>query len=513
MKFIFILIICFNLQCILGVEPSQARVQMLYNSLDPKSIPEHLAFYQLYKNTPLGKQALNVSWQLLSGKNKPVNNQIDHLTLNPSIIDKLVNLVNKQSDQEITVLNDDELKIINFLSRDLPHKKLKGYLATSEEEVLKLPPDEIDLARGLFLSQLGNSESAMLQLQSYEAMIDLMALQILAKLPINATPEEKIALMNELIFEEMGFRFPPHSLYAKDVDIYTFLPSVLDSRRGVCLGVSILYICLSQRLQLPLEMVTPPGHIYIRYKNGDQIINIETTARGIHLDCEEYLSVDTRSLELRTIKEVIGLAHFNLAATFWHRQEHQKTIDAYLKALPYLQEDKQLKALLGFAYLLSGQKDKGEDLLKQVKDHLPDYAVSKDLMAEEYLNGLVGSEGIGAIFKPVDENRASIIEKKNELDEIVKKYPKFTSGIFSLAVSWLQLHRQKEALEVLEYYHSIDSLNPTVEYYLTVLYAERYDYKKAWEHFLQTEKLVEARDHHPKTLKELRRHLSSLSPY
>jgi regulator of sirC expression with transglutaminase-like and TPR domain len=485
---------------------------MLFNSLDPKSIREHLAFYQLYKHTPLGKRALEVSWKLLSGKNSPLTNQLDHLTLNLSIIDKLVNLVNKQSDQEITLLTDDELEIINSLSRNLPNKKLKGYLARNEEEVLKLPPEEIDLARGLFLSQLGNSESALRQLQSYEAMIDLMALQIIAKLPENAKPAEKIACINELVFEEMGFRFPPHSLYAKDVDIYTFLPSVLDSRRGVCLGVSILYIALSQRLDLTLEMVTPPGHIYIRYKNGDQVINIETTARGIHLDSEEYLTIDTRNLELRNMSEVIGLAHFNLAATFWHSQDHQKTIDAYLKAAPYLQNDKQLMALLGFAYLLAGQKEKGEALLEQVKDHLPDYAVSKDLMAEEYLNGLVGIEGIGAIFKPVDETRDSILQKKNELDVIVKKYPKFTSGIFSLAVAWLQLHRQKEALEVLEYYHSVDPLNPTVEYYLTVLYAERYDYKKAWEHFMQTEKLLKPREHYPQTLKELRRHLSSLSP-
>ena len=74
------------------------------------------------------------------------------------------------------------------------------------------------------------------------------------------------------------FRFPPHSLYAKDIDVYTFLPSVLDSRRGVCLGVSILYLCLAQRLDLPLEAMTPPGHIYVRY--GEDL-NIETTARGI----------------------------------------------------------------------------------------------------------------------------------------------------------------------------------------------------------------------------------------
>src|SRR6202044_1243325 len=125
---------------------------------------------------------------------------------------------------------------------------------------------------------------------------------------LNATPQQKIDAINSFIFEEMGFRFPPHSRYAKDIDIYTFLPSVLDSRRGVCLGVSILYLCLAQRLGLNLEMITPPGHIYIRYHEGENIINIETTCRGIHMDSEDYLGINTRCLQMRNIKEVIGLA-------------------------------------------------------------------------------------------------------------------------------------------------------------------------------------------------------------
>ena len=98
----------------------------------------------------------------------------------------------------------------------------------------------------------------------------------------------------------MRFRFPPHSLHAKDIDIYTFLPSVLDGRRGVCLGVSILYLCLAQRLGLDLEIITPPGHIYVRYQSPEgEMINIETTARGIDIPSERYLGMETRKLQTK----------------------------------------------------------------------------------------------------------------------------------------------------------------------------------------------------------------------
>lgn len=518
MKYLFLFLTCCSI-CeakALDNQSDNPKILTLYNRLDPKSIPEHLAFYQLYKDTETGKKALEVACGLLSS-----NSLSGKFLLNSSIVDTFISLVTKQSDQEKTILTKDELQMIAELSAHLPNRKLKGFLAKSEEEVLKLPAEEIDLARSLFLSQFGSDEKSIQKMQSYEAMLDLMALQILAKLPKDANGETndvkdkvetKIAYMNNLIFDEMGFRFPAHSLYAKDIDVYTFLPAVLDSRRGVCLGVSILYMCLAQRLDLPLEMVTPPGHIYVRYKNGDKVINIETTARGIHIDSEEYLTIDTRSLELRSIKEVIGLAHYNLAATFWHREDYAKTIEAYLKAKKYLENDMQLKELLGFAYILDDKKEEGEKLLEEVKDYLDPHSVSKSLMAEEYLNGYVGLDALKAFFKPVDENRNSILEKKNALQKALKEYPQFSSGVFALAVSWMQLHRQKEALETLERYHQIDPFNPTAEYYLASLHMERYDYNKAWEHLTETEKLLKARDHNPKILKDLRKHLFHLSP-
>ena len=88
----------------------------------------------------------------------------------------------------------------------------------------------------------------------------------------------------------------------------------------------------------------------------------------------------------------------------------------------------------------------------------------------------------------------------------------FRAGIFSLASTWLQLHREGEALEVLEKYYEVDPNDPTANYYMAVLYAERMNYNKAWQLTQQTEKLVQKREHHPKALKELRQELALISP-
>lgn len=491
---------------------SSHKVKHLYNSLDPKSVSKHLALYQLYPNTPYGMKALSDAWALLSPESNKTANSSRPLPRVPPATEAIIALVNKQPGEETLLLSDDDLWAMEELAAWLPNRKLKGHYATTTKEVTELPPEEIDLARGLFLSQMGEDEAALRRVRSYEAMIDLMALQLIARLPKKATPQQKIREINGFIFSEMGFRFPPQSLYAKDVDLYTFLPSVLDSRRGVCLGVSILYLCLAQRLDLELEMITPPGHIYVRYREGDEIINIETTARGVDTDSELYLSVATRSLQERDIKEVIGMAHVNEASVYWQREEYQKAMECYKKAELYLPHDMLLKELMGYLYLILGEEAQAKALIAEAVEHLPDHAVAKDPLDEDILKGAATAEGVKALFMHVDEKRSSILKKKEALENEVKSHPDFRTGYFALATTWLQLHRTKEALATLEIYHTLHPDDPTAEYYLSIINMERLNYNNAWKHYNKALQLTKARDHNPKALKELQKALIRCCP-
>ena len=173
----------------------------------------------------------------------------------------IIALVTRESFDPPVRLNDQQLELITKISKRLANRNLKGSQVLTKEEVLKLPSEEIDISRGLLIFQFDDLKDPKGEIQQYEASIDLMALQIASRLSKKATPEEKIQEINRFIFQEMQFRFPPHSLYANDIDLYTFLPSVLDSRQGVCLGVSILYLSLAQRLNLELEIITPWPHL------------------------------------------------------------------------------------------------------------------------------------------------------------------------------------------------------------------------------------------------------------
>ncbi len=493
----------------LSQKSQPTSIQSIYRTIDPNSLIQNLAFYELYPDTDEGKKALAIGWELLFGEKHAGGQLIELPTLD---VYTIISLVNKPSADTDLLVNEQQLTLLRRAAQRLKNRELTGFDVWSKEEVLKLPPEEIDLARALLIYQFEEDKDAIRKIYQYEATLDLMALQISAHMKKNASAEEMIAEINAFIFQDMRFRFPPHSIYAKDIDLYTFLPSVLDSRLGVCLGVSTLYLCLAQRLGLALDIITPPGHIYLSYNTGHKIINIETTARGINMPPETYLGINTCSLQKKNMKEVVGLAFFNQASVLSGRQDFPAAIKLYQIALQYVPDDPLFEMLLGLHYLFNGQKVEGKALLKEMSGKTFEGAIAKETIPEDFLTGRIDPKGIEMIFAPVDETRDSIIDKQNILKNHLKRFPKFRAGLFQLATTYLQLGRTQEAYDVLIDYHNIDPTHPTVEYYLAILCMQRYDYTQAWVFYHRLETILVARNHTPKALKNLKISLQRICP-
>ncbi|NGX56263.1 MAG: hypothetical protein K1060chlam5_00501 [Candidatus Anoxychlamydiales bacterium] len=481
-----------------GITQKTKSIKSIYNTLNPKSVLQYFAFYELYPETQEGKMALKKAWKLLK------QDTDQSITLPNMDITMMISLVNNQSMVFQNNIDDETLSFLESLGKTLKNRTLKGHTLWDSQEIKNLDYKEIDLARALFLEDLGSDKESIYKIRYYEVCLDLMALQILSKLKDNYKPIDLVHAINDFIFYDMRFRFPPQSLQNSKIDVYTLLPSVMDTRRGVCLGVSILYLSLSQRLGLNLEIVTPPGHIYVRYKDeNNKITNIETTARGVNYPSDIYLSIETKKLQLRNMKEVVGLAFMNKASVFWGTQKYEETIELYEKAQKYLDDDLLLKHFLGLNYLFVNREKEGKELLKKTKDLHVEYSTSKDTLAVDFLDNKADIESIKSIFLNIDETRESIIKKQNILKDVVKKFPKFRSALMQLSSSYLQLGREKEALVYLKKYYEIDQNDPTVNYYLSVLFFERYDYKNSWKYYLNCKKILDSHSHKPKSLKEL----------
>ena len=508
----YLLIFLFVITSLFGEQKSEIELNALYHSLDPTSIAKLFAFYHLYPKTSQGKSALSDAWRLMNLHRQDHDRIEENLTLPDMDLQGVISLVNKQAFEPSVTLTSEQLDIIEVISNHLHNRKLKGFLVWDVKDISPLPPNEVDLARALLIHQFEDADDPRFEVRQYEASLDLMALQILARLSKEASNEEKIHAINQFIFHEKKFRFPPHSIWAKDIDTYTFLSSVLDSRLGVCLGVSILYLSIAQRLDLPLEIITPPGHIYVRYKTTDKVINIETTARGVSPPSKVYLGINTRHLQERNIKQVIALAFINQASVAWQKDDHKTTVELYEKATIYLPNDPLLKMFLGYNYLFVGEIEKGVALLEEIRDLTFDHAIYKETAPEDFLAGKASAEGIKTIFRHVDETRESILEKQKDLEQVLSEYPDFRDGIFQLAITQLQLSQSSDALQSLCRYHKLDPNNPAVEYYLSIVFLDRLRCKKAWHHLKNAEVITTNREHAPEALRGLRHHLRMLYP-
>ncbi|MFN5855239.1 MAG: SirB1 family protein [Pseudanabaenaceae cyanobacterium] len=99
---------------------------------------------------------------------------------------------------------------------------------------------------------------------------------------------KKIQLLNQFLFTECGFR-------GNEADYYnpanSFLTYVLDQRLGIPITLSVLYMIIAERLGLPMEGVSFPGHFLVRPHDSDLEFFIDAYHGEIIFveDCTEKL--------------------------------------------------------------------------------------------------------------------------------------------------------------------------------------------------------------------------------
>lgn len=139
----------------------------------------------------------------------------------------------------------------------------------------------------------------------YERRMEEYAGRLSAALPTDASETQRLSRLNAFLFEELGFAgderdyFDPRNSY---------LNEVLDRRLGNPISLAIVQITLAQRLGLPLEGVSFPGHFLVRMPLDDGIVVLDPFHRGRTLDLPELRRRARSELSARDIDDQ-RLAH------------------------------------------------------------------------------------------------------------------------------------------------------------------------------------------------------------
>jgi len=147
--------------------------------------------------------------------------------------------------------------------------------------------ESIDIAEVSLL--IAKEEYPELKIGDYLECVDWYASVLKIRITEVDGTKSIVKIINEFLFDELGFNYVQTSNLE---DLY--LNKVMDRRSGNCVGLSILYLSIAERLKLPLFGVNVPEHIFIRYDDGELKINIETGYKGMALSDTFYV---THSIE------------------------------------------------------------------------------------------------------------------------------------------------------------------------------------------------------------------------
>ncbi len=209
-------------------------------------------------------------------------------------------------------------------------------ITTVEREFHRLaasPEPSIDLIEGALL--VAKDEYPDLDLAACRARIDALAD---AAGPVieaaGSNPFAVIDAINTYLFRDLGFRanqddyFDPRNSYINDV---------LDTRRGIPITLSILYMAVAARAGFPVVGVGFPGHFLVRYVGEDREILIDPYHGGTVLmpeDCRRLLRatfrrdvpVDPRFLQAVSTRQVLARMLNNLKHIYMKREDHDRAL-------------------------------------------------------------------------------------------------------------------------------------------------------------------------------------------
>jgi len=133
----------------------------------------------------------------------------------------------------------------------------------------------IDLAHACLM--VAQDAYPKLDVERYLGEIERMAMRLRGRMPQTLGPEERVAALNEFLFDELGYTGNTEAYYDPR---NSYLNEVMDRKIGIPISLSVLYMVVGRRVGLPLEGVSFPGHFLVRLRLRNGVLILDPFAAG-----------------------------------------------------------------------------------------------------------------------------------------------------------------------------------------------------------------------------------------
>jgi regulator of sirC expression with transglutaminase-like and TPR domain len=198
------------------------------------------------------------------------------------------------------------------------------------QQLVTLPDGAIPLAEAALL--MACEEYPQLQISPYLDQLDEIAAAVRHRVPEGSAPKDVVACINEVLFEQFGFRGNEDNYYDPR---NSFFNDVLDRRIGIPITLSTVYLEIARRLNFPMVGVGMPGHFLVKYADLQQEFFLDPYYSGAILtaeDCKariaehfgDSLEFSDRMLARVTHKQILTRMLTNLKKIYVESQAFDK---------------------------------------------------------------------------------------------------------------------------------------------------------------------------------------------
>lgn len=251
-------------------------------------------------------------------------------------------------------------------------------------------------------------------------------------------PEDIIRILRTLIHDTGRYGYTDQ-VDEKGVPVNPeelFLHGLLDTHKGYCMNLSLLYLILGQKLGLPLHGVALPNHFFVRYEKEGVHINIETTERGASYPDSFY-------------QQRFGTQADNQKSYFMQNLSGRKTLGAYFSnvGMVYYQNQKPERAIfyLELSTSINPQSIDAQNNLANIYSELkkPDKAIKHySLALKADPNNTSTLFNLGLVFMESGDSSKAI----DAFLQVVQIEPGFSPAHKMLANLYLQNKRLTSSL-------------------------------------------------------------------
>lgn len=177
----------------------------------------------------------------------------------PAVLEQLSDL----GPAALTALELEAVKLdrrsarLRELAGEVHHRQILDQLAAWNTEA---GPQGDLFCGAVLIAQLDNPE---LDSGTPRAEVDQLAEAIATRLPDQASDHERIAMLDRVLFSELGFHGSRGDYHNPS---NSYINEVLDDREGIPITLSVVYMELAKRLGMTVQGIGFPGHFLVQFE-------------------------------------------------------------------------------------------------------------------------------------------------------------------------------------------------------------------------------------------------------